>query len=226
MRTAETVRKMFEALYEHYGPQQWWPAETPFEVMVGAVLAQNTSWKNVSKAIQNLKNEDLLRPRALYELDLEELAELIRPAGYFTLKAKRLRNLLKLVVEKYGGRLERMFATDLPKLREELLSVNGVGPETADSILLYAAGKPTFVVDTYTHRVFLRHGLVEADIGYEGLKEFCEDHVSEDVAHYNEYHALLVRVGHEFCKPRPKCDDCPLKQFLPAGGPLGGGEEV
>ena len=212
---------MFEALYERYGPQHWWPAETPFEVMVGAVLAQNTSWKNVRRAIENLKDAELLEPRALYDLDAEELAELIRPAGYFTRKAQRLRNLLKLVVERYGGRLDRMFATDPSTLREELLSVNGVGPETADSILLYAAGKPTFVVDTYTHRVLSRHGLVEAEIGYEGLKEFCEDHVPEDVAHYNEYHALLVRVGHEFCKPRPKCEACPLKAFLPAGGPVG-----
>ena len=214
------MHQLYEQLYEHFGPQQWWPGESPFEVMVGAVLTQNTSWKNVARAIENLRQAELLDPLSLYELDVEELAELIRPAGYFRLKARRLRNLLSLIVERYDGSLDAMFAVDLPTLREQLLSVNGIGPETADSILLYAAEKPTFVVDTYTHRVLSRHGLIEPEADYHRIQQFFHDELPTDVPLYNEFHALLVRVGNAHCRRTPKCEGCPLAHMLPEGGPL------
>ena len=187
--------------------------------MVGAVLVQNTAWKNVERAIANLRDRDLLCPRALYQLPVEELAELIRPAGYYRIKARRLHNLLKMVAERYDSSLETMFQSDLDTLREELLSVNGVGPETADSILLYAAGMPTFVVDTYTQRVFARHGWIDFDAGYHEIKEYFESGLPRDPHQYNEYHALLVRVGHLHCRKTPNCDGCPLAELLPDGGP-------
>jgi endonuclease III related protein len=188
--------------------------------MIGAILVQNTSWKNVEKAIDRLREEDLLEPHALYAVPPAELEEMIRPAGYYRIKARRLHNLLAFLVERYDGDLDRMFATRLSTLREELLALNGVGPETADSILLYAGNLPVFVIDTYTHRILARHGWVEFDIDYDGLQEHFESHLPEDVALYNEYHALLVRVGHRHCRKTPKCDGCPLAELLPKGGPL------
>jgi endonuclease III related protein len=214
------LQEIYDRLLAAYGPQQWWPAETRFEAMIGAMLVQNTSWRNVQKAIENLRRLDLLEPHALYAVSAEELEELIRPAGYFRIKARRLRNLLALVVDRYGGSLEAMFATGLPELREELLSVNGVGPETADSILLYAGGLATFVVDTYTHRVLARHGWIGFDAGYHEIKEHFESGLVEDAALFNEYHALLVRVGKEHCRKAPRCAGCPLAAMLPNGGPL------
>lgn len=214
-----TLQEVYDRLYAAYGPQQWWPAQTPFEVMIGAVLVQNTSWENVKKAIDNLRQSELLEPHALYQLSLDELEELIRPAGYFRIKAKRLRNLLALLVERYDGSLEAMFQTNLGELREQLLSVNGIGPETADSILLYAGGLPTFVVDAYTHRVFARHGWIDFDIGYYELKEHFESGLAQDAVLFNEYHALLVQLGKEHCRKAPRCDGCPLADLLPSGGP-------
>lgn len=219
MSTANRLQQVYQLLLERFGPQRWWPAQTPFEVMVGAVLTQNTSWRNVERAIENLRHSGLLEPRALYALPVESLAELIRPAGYFRVKARRLHNLLAYVMDRHGGSLERMFATPLERLREELLEIKGIGPETADSILLYAAAKPSFVVDTYTYRVCVRHGWVEPEVGYEGLKEFFESALPADVPLYNEMHALLVRVGHEHCRRRPQCEECPLKPLLPERGP-------
>jgi endonuclease-3 related protein len=212
-----TVQRL---LLKRYGPQHWWPGETPFEVMVGAVLTQNTSWRNVTRAIANLRARDLMEPAALYAVPNEELAELIRPAGYFRLKAKRLRTLLDYVMDRWAGSLEEMFEAPTEQLRAELLEINGIGPETADSILLYAAGKASFVVDAYTYRVCVRHGWIEPEVDYEGLKEFFESALPEDVPLYNELHALLVRVGHEHCRRRPKCEGCPLEEMLPEGGPL------
>lgn len=214
------TREIHDRLLDHYGPQQWWPGQSPFEVMVGAILVQNTNWKNVEKAITNLREHGLLEPHALFETPQEELAELIRPAGYYRIKARRLHNLLCLVVEQYDGHLDAMFATGVHSLREELLGVNGVGPETADSILLYAGNLPVFVIDTYTHRIMARHGWVEFEIDYHGLQEHFESHLEQDVKLYNEYHALLVRLGHLHCRKTPKCDGCPLAEWLPEGGPL------
>jgi endonuclease-3 related protein len=220
MQNGQVLQSAYDLLLAHFGPQHWWPGETPFEVIVGAVLTQNTSWKNVHRAIENLREAGLLDFEGLRRLNVDELAELIRPAGYFRLKARRLKNLLDLIHEQYEGSLEAFFATNLDTLREQLLSVNGVGPETADSILLYAADKPTFVIDAYTHRVAKRHGWVEPEMGYHDLKEHFESALPPDVPLYNEYHALLVRVGHEFCKPRPCCEACPLRELLPEGGPI------
>ncbi|NUQ66052.1 MAG: endonuclease III domain-containing protein [Pirellulales bacterium] len=214
-----TLEEIHNRLLDTYGHQHWWPGESPFEVMVGAVLVQNTSWKNVERAIENLRERDLLDPVALHQVPVEELAELIRPAGYYRIKARRLCNLLDLVVERYGGSLEAMFQSSLETLREELLAVNGIGPETADSILLYAGGMPTFVVDTYTHRVFARHGWIDFSARYHEIKEHFESGLEKDPQLYNEYHALLVRVGHLHCRKTPKCAGCPLAGLLPEGGP-------
>ncbi len=211
--------RVYDRLLAAYGPQQWWPGDSPFEVLVGAVLVQNTSWKNVERAIRNLAAADLLSPRALYGVPQEELEELIRPAGYYRVKARRLRNLLAMVVERYDGSLNAMFQTPLETLREELLSINGIGPETADSILLYAGNLPTFVIDTYTYRIMARHGWIGFEAGYDELKEHFESGLARDAALYNEYHALLVRVGHLHCRKQPRCDGCPLAQLLPESGP-------
>lgn len=187
--------------------------------MVGAVLVQNTAWRNVERAIENLREAGLMEPRALYAVPEPQLAELIRPAGYYQVKARRLRNLLRLIVERYDGALDAMFRTDLTTLREELLGVSGIGPETADAILLYAGGLPTFVVDTYTHRALARHGWIRYDAGYHEIKDHFESSLPADAALYNEYHALLVRLGKEYCrKTGPKCEACPLIDLLPASG--------
>ncbi len=201
-----------------YGPQNWWPGDSPFEIMVGAILVQNTAWKNVEKAIRNLADAGLLDPHALAQVDAEQLQELIRPAGYYRLKTKRLLHLVRFVIDRYDGDLDTMFSSNLSGLREELLSLNGIGPETADSILLYAGGLPTFVVDTYTHRVLARHGWIGYEAEYYEIKDAFESQLEQDVALYNEFHALLVRVGHLHCGKTPKCEACPLKELLPEGG--------
>ena len=211
---------VYDRLFQAYGPQGWWPGESPFEVMIGAILVQNTSWKNVEKAIQNLIRSDLLSVGELHDVPQDELQELIRPAGYYRIKAGRLRHLLDFLVDGYDGSVTAMFETELATLRQELLGVHGVGPETADSILLYAGHLPTFVVDTYTHRVLARHGWIGFDAGYDEIKEHFEDNLPEDVALYNEFHALLVRVGHVHCRKTPRCEGCPLEEMLPDGGPL------
>lgn len=214
------LEQVYDKLLASFGPQRWWPGDSPFEVIVGAVLVQNTAWRNVERAINNLKEEGVLTPRGLRDIPKEELEELIRPAGYFRLKASRLRNLINHLWERYDGMLERMFAIDVEELRAELLSVNGIGPETADSIILYAGNLPSFVVDTYTNRVLKRHGWIEPEAGYHAIKEFFEQELERDAELYNEYHALLVRVGHLHCRRVPKCDDCPLQCMLPEGGPV------
>lgn len=213
------VEEVFQRLFSAYGPQHWWPGETPFEMIVGAILTQNTNWANVVKAIGNLREEGLLEPVALHRLPVEELAELIRPAGYYRLKAARLKNLLELLCYRYEASLEQMFTAPLDELRESLLQVNGIGPETADSILLYAGGYPTFVVDAYTHRVFKRHGWIEDAADYHTLKDHLESGMERSAPLYNEYHALLVKVGKEHCGTKPRCEGCPLEDLLPCGGP-------
>lgn len=213
-----SLHEVYERLFDAYGPQHWWPGESPFEIVVGAVLTQNTSWRNVEKTIENLREADLLSPQKLFALRHEELAELIRPAGYYRLKAKRLRNLLQLIVEEFDGSLQTMFALGLSELRQRLLAVNGIGPETADSILLYAGGLPTFVIDAYTARILKRHGWIEPEADYHGMKDLFESSLEDDVELFNEFHALIVRVGKEHCRPSPKCTGCPLECLLPASG--------
>jgi endonuclease III related protein len=211
--------EVYERMLSAFGPQHWWPGESRFEVLVGAVLVQNTAWRNVELAIANLRDAGMMMPHALCALSLEELAELIRPAGYYQVKARRLRNLLKFVVEEYDGSLRAMFETDLTTLREQLLAIHGIGPETADAILLYAGSMPTFVVDTYAHRILARHGWIGYEADYHEIKDYFEAGLPRAAPLYNEYHALLVRVGKEFCKRKgPRCEKCPLAELLPPFG--------
>lgn len=202
----------YRLLYDHFGPQNWWPGDTPFEIMVGAILTQNTNWSNVQKAIDNLKTEDLLTYHSLSQLSAYEIAQMIRPAGYYNLKAQRLRNLFDMVATIYDGDLELFLGDDLGTARENLLAVKGVGPETADSILLYACGHPVFVVDMYTHRVFSRHNMVEEETDYQTIQHVFTTHLPEDMQLFNEFHALIVRVAVTFCKKtKPLCEKCPLQ---------------
>ncbi len=205
--------EMYRAMLGRFGHQQWWPGETLLEVCVGAILTQNTNWTNVEKAIANLKAAGAMSIPALMALGHEELAALIRPAGYFNIKAKRLKNFIAHVHRDWGDDLGSFLDRSVYTLREELLSVNGIGRETADSIVLYAARKPTFVVDTYTYRILLRHGLIDAEFDYEQIKELMESALPEDLELYNDYHAQLVAVGKDYCKPRPRCEGCPLNVF-------------
>jgi endonuclease-3 related protein len=209
---------VYERLLAAFGPQHWWPGETPFEVIVGAVLVQNTAWKNVERAIANLREEGLLDPRRLYDVQVPELEELIRPAGYFRIKAARLRNVLRMVVEDFDGSIDAMFSLPVDTLRERLLGVKGVGPETADSILLYAGAMPSFVVDTYTQRMLARHGWIGYDADYHQIKEHFESELPADAPLFNEYHALIVELGKRHCKKTPNCEACPLRELLPEGG--------
>ena len=212
-----TTRQQLTEIYEHlfgaFGPQHWWPGETRFEIIVGAILTQNTSWANVAKAIANLKRAERLEPDRLHALDTAELEQLVRPAGYFRLKAKRLRNFTQWLFDAHEGRLDALDAIETHRLREELLGISGIGPETADSILLYALDRPVFVVDTYTARIAVRHSLIEPDIDYTQLQYLFESNLEPDVRLFNEFHALLVHVGKDFCKPTPKCSACPLNNL-------------
>lgn len=204
-------QEMYNRLFRYYGPQNWWPGETPFEIMVGAVLTQNTNWANVEKAITNLKERGFLEFSGLYAASLEELADCVRPSGYYNIKARRLHNLLQMIAEQYEGELDNLLADSTHSARSNLLTVKGVGPETADAILLYCGRHPVFVVDAYTHRVFSRHGLVPEECDYKELQDAFTARLPQDWRLYNEYHALIVMVGKEFCKKTtPLCEHCPL----------------
>jgi endonuclease-3 related protein len=211
--TCEALTEIYRLLYDAFGPQHWWPGETRFEIITGAILTQNTNWTNVEKAITNLKSADCLTPEKLHHLDPAQLAELIRPAGYYNIKAKRLKNFIDWLFDNYDGELTNLESIDTDQLRAELLAIKGVGRETADSILLYAFDRPVFVVDAYTARIVCRHGLIAHDADYEQLRGLFESSLPADTQLYNEYHALLVRVGKEFCKPKAKCLDCPLEKL-------------
>lgn len=242
------VTQYYTALLARYGPQNWWPARSRFEVIVGAYLTQNTNWNNVEKAISNLRRARLLSLNAMRNVPLAELEALVRPSGYFRQKARNLKTFIAFLDQQYSGSLGRMFRQPTGKLRTELLALNGVGPETADSILLYAGNHPVFVVDAYTRRVLERHGIVAAGsknikTGYEEMRSLIEHSfdsaqaeslvVSHQVSyprhsvsrmsraprsalaqHYNELHALIVRVGNHFCRTKPNCEGCPLQPFL------------
>jgi len=208
-----SLLKIYTQLHTAFGPQHWWPGETRFEIIIGAILTQNTNWGNVERAINNLKAARVLNPKKLFSLPASRLAQLIRPAGYYNVKAKRLRNFLNLLFGEYQSSLTRMGKEPLPVLRQKLLGVNGIGPETADSILLYAFNKPTFVVDAYTKRFLSRHGLVAVDATYDEIQRIFLAQLTPDVKMFNEYHALIVRLGKDFCRPKPRCEQCPLYKF-------------
>lgn len=211
----QRLMEIFELLSNHFGPQNWWPAETELEMIVGAVLTQNTNWKNVEKAIKNLKNKGLLSLEGIRSLAVTELAQEIRPAGYFNIKAKRLMNLIDFIVAYYQADLSLFLEDETQNLRQGLLSVKGVGPETADSILLYAAHRPVFVIDTYTHRILSRHDMAEEQTTYDELQKLFMDHLSEDTSLFNEFHALIVQTGKTYCRRKPLCTRCPLEGWGP-----------
>ena len=213
MTTHETLTQIYRLLYDAFGPQHWWPGESQIEIITGAILTQNTSWANVEKAIANLIAADSLNAEKLHNLELSQMAELIRPAGYYNIKAKRLKSFLNWLFDNYDGNLKNLENVNTEQLREELLTVKGIGRETADSILLYALERPVFVVDAYTARITVRHGLIEPGADYEQLKDLFESNLPKDIQLFNEYHALLVRVGKEFCKPKAKCPSCPLEKL-------------
>ncbi|MFO7775462.1 MAG: endonuclease III domain-containing protein [Candidatus Hydrogenedentota bacterium] len=220
MSAPPTLQEIHDRLAAHYGPTGWWPGESPFEIAVGAILTQNTAWANVERAIANLKAGKLLSPGTIHDCPADSLEEAIRPSGYFRVKAQRLRNFCAYLLEKHGGSMERMAREPLEALRPELLAVKGVGPETADDILLYACGKLVFVVDAYTRRILYRHGVTGKDIGYEALRELFETNIPRDHHLYKEYHGLIVWTGKEFCGPKPKCEACPLRPLLLPGQPF------
>ncbi len=211
------VRKIYKQLLDKFGRQYWWPAETPFEVMVGAILTQGANWKNVEKAIKNLKSEGELTPLFFYNYTEERLQELIRPSGFFSIKAKRLKVLVNYMMETYKGDIEEMRSKETGSLRRELLKLNGIGMETCDSILLYALDKPVFVVDTYTRRILKRCGISTSD-DYEFLRSLFENSLKEKdknktIENYKEMHALLVELGKRYCKTSPHCNGCPLDKW-------------
>ena len=208
----ERLKFIYKRLLSGFGPRSWWPGESPFEVMVGAVLTQNTAWRNVEKAIANLSRRGLLSAEAMADVPGEDLAELIRPSGYYNVKTRRLKALVDLILSHYrGGTRPDILDKPMESLRQDLLGVSGVGPETADSIILYAAMKPSFVVDAYTRRLFSRHGLLRGDEPYGDIRDWFMAHLPPDTSLYNEYHALIVAAGHHNCAPRrPGCQACPL----------------
>ncbi len=207
---AHHLQEIYDSLFSTYGPQHWWPAKSRFEVILGAILTQNTNWKNVERAIANLREADLLKYENLREVPSQRLAELVRPSGYFNIKAERLHAFCRFLQREYKGNLRKMFREKTEDLREKLLSVKGIGPETADSILLYAAKRPVFVVDAYTRRVLSRHGLCRETASYEEIQALFMENLDGDVQMFNEYHALFVQVGKLHCTPKPRCAECPL----------------
>ena len=211
MTKSERIKGFYNALYERYGSQGWWPAETELECILGAILTQNTAWKNVEKALSNLKKEGLISVDKLALIPTPSLAELIRPSGYFNQKAIKIKNFINFLIQDYNGSLEKMFEEDPKMLRERLLSIRGIGPETADSILLYAGKMQIFVVYAYTHRVLLRLGLLSEGTAYQEIQELFTEALPEDTQLFNEYHALLVKLGKEHCRKNPVCERCPLE---------------
>lgn len=203
--------KIYNTLYKTFGPQHWWPGDSAFEIIIGAILTQNTNWRNVEKAILNLKAAHALTPLALNKINVNKLAVLIRPAGYFNVKAKRIKNFLAFLFHEYAGNLKKMAQEDTATLRAKLLAVNGIGPETADSILLYAFKRKVFVIDAYTKRMLYRHGFVSRTADYHAMQELMEGAVSGNARVYNEYHALIVKLAKDYCRTKPRCEACPLK---------------
>jgi endonuclease-3 related protein len=214
--TRQTIEEAYRLLFDAYGPQRWWPADEPFEVIVGAILTQSTAWTNVEKAIANLKTADVMNPRALYDIPVEQLSRLIKPSGYYNAKAGKVKAFVERLFSEYKGNLEPLFALDTAALRRELLSIHGVGEETADSIVLYAARQPVFVIDAYTRRIMGRLGIEPENDSYSAYQQMFARNLPLDERLFNEYHALLVRHGKDVCRKSPRCDGCclePLCQY-------------
>jgi len=215
------LRRAYPLMRVRFGHLHWWPGDTPFEICIGAILTQNTSWTNVERAIANLKAARVLEPNALFALPEAKLADLLRPAGYFNVKARRVRSFLEVLVEKFGADLDRLFQGETHTVRQRLLAIKGIGPETADSMLLYAGNHHSFVIDAYTSRIFQRHHWCDTRAGYHELKELCESSlnqkpVTDRLDYWQDYHAQLVMIGKHFCRTRkPLCDRCPLHPLLP-----------
>ncbi|MFH1651082.1 MAG: hypothetical protein ABID87_03115 [Chloroflexota bacterium] len=212
--------RIHHRLLDRYGPQHWWPADEPFEVIVGAILTQSAAWTNVEKAIDNLKAAGALSPEKLAALPESEIARLVRPSGYYQVKARKLQAFARWLRKNCGSDLDRLFTADVSTLRERLLGIYGIGPETADSIILYAAGKPVFVIDTYTRRIFNRLGLAPDRDSYAAYQQLFMAHLPADAALFNEYHALLVCLGKNTCRPRPRCGECCLRDLCAAAPDL------
>ncbi|HWX55083.1 MAG TPA: endonuclease III domain-containing protein [Verrucomicrobiae bacterium] len=245
-RSHREVLHYYRALLSRWGRQNWWPAQSRFEVIVGAYLTQNTAWTNVEKAIASLRREHVLSVQRVRGIPLRTLEKLVRSSGYFRQKARNLKTFIRFLDNSYGGSLDRMFAQPTDKLRTELLALKGVGPETADSILLYAGNHPVFVVDAYTRRIFERHEIIGSKAKYDEIRLLVEHATNRAEAgsltvlqpgseprhpvsrmsrmsrsmlaqHYNEFHALIVRAGNQHCRKAPKCEECPLREYLPPG---------
>lgn len=212
--------KLYRILFKEYGPQRWWPAGTRFEMMVGAVLTQNTAWANVEKAVANLRKKNCLEPGKMAALSRRDLARLIKPAGYFNVKARRIKHLLDFLSSECGMDIALLKKVRAGKLREKLLSVNGIGPETCDSILLYAFDRPFFVIDAYTKRIFSRLGLAREDIPYGELQDYFTANLPRSVKIYNEYHALIVKLGKDICRKKPLCGACPIREYCRNSRPV------
>lgn len=213
MEKKQNLKEIYNLLFAHFGPRNWWPAESDLEIIVGAILTQNVSWKNTATAIENLKEKGLLSIEGIKNVPLEELARAIKSTRYHTVKAKKLKAFVTFLEEKHQGSLEKLFDQPLELLRRELLSVYGIGEETADSIILYAGRKPIFVVDAYTKRIFQRLGVFPAKISYKEMQEYFQENLPREVQLYNEYHALIVGLGNKFCSnQKPRCTDCPLRE--------------
>ena len=210
MTPSDRLLEIYRRLYASYGPQHWWPGETPLEVIVGAILTQSAAWTNVEKAIANLKAAGALSPDGLARLNEGELARLVYPAGYFNAKARKLKAFVALLFQRFDGELERLLAVPVDELRPLLLATHGIGPETADSILLYAAGRPVFVIDAYTRRLFSRLGMTPGRDSYDSWRALFMENLEADAGLFNEYHALMVRHGKAVCRRQPRCDVCPL----------------
>ena len=213
--------RYYDAMSAALGPMRWWPAKTPFEVIVGAILTQSTAWGNVELAIANLRAAKLLTPSGMLRVRTSRLATLIRPSGYFRQKAKKLKAFVKFLQTGYNGSLARMFRTRTASLREKLLEVHGIGRETADSILLYGGNHPIFVVDAYTHRILGRHGITDGKADYEKVRALFEKSIPRQAELFNEFHALIVNTGKSWCrKSAPRCEGCPLQPLLPVNSPF------
>lgn len=213
-QNAQWLNTAYHALNDHFGNLNWWPGDSPLEIIVGAILTQNTAWQNVEKAIANLKAARLLSTDALTAISESDLAELIRPSGYYNVKARRLKSFFIFLRDCFHGDLDVMLGEETQTLRKKLLQVKGIGEETADSMLLYAGGKPVFVVDAYARRILMRHGVLRERLAYGDIQSLFMKHIAHDAALYNQYHALLVNTGKNYCtKTKPRCQACPLNHL-------------